>query len=139
MKTAGIHQTQSQKVAELNEDCNYWLSTFNFLEEELLFIHKLLDSYIFEPNTPNLFERLQEYKTQLATANKEWAMLRAEVKKHENNLGGMLECTDDTCDLNFYRQHNDLKKQVLHSFDTFKLLKSQIFKYAGGILKNRKP
>lgn len=51
----------------------------------------------------------------------------------------MLECTDEPCDLNFYNQHNAIKKQVLHSFDTFKILKSEIFNYAGGILKNRKP
>ncbi|WP_047418390.1 hypothetical protein [Cellulophaga sp. Hel_I_12] len=131
--------SQHQKVAELHEDCTYWVSTFNFLEEELIFMKKLLESYVFEPNTPNLFERLQDYKSQLASANVAWASLKLAVKKHENELGGMLECKDNTCDLTFYEQHKLLKKQVLHSFETFKLLKSEIFNYAGGILKNRKP
>tara|TARA_R110002012_G_scaffold263456_1_gene446256 strand:- start:92718 stop:93131 length:414 start_codon:yes stop_codon:yes gene_type:complete len=131
--------SQHQKVAELHEDCSYWMSSFNFFEEELIFMKKLLDSYVFEPNSPNLFERLQEYKAHLASANVAWAALKQAVKKHENNLGGMLECQEDSCDLTFYEQHKVLKKQVLHSFETFKVLKSQIFNYAGGILKNRKP
>jgi hypothetical protein len=51
----------------------------------------------------------------------------------------MLKCKDETCDLTFYNAHIILKKQVLENFDNFKTLKSEIFNYAEGILKNNKP
>ncbi len=130
---------QSKKVEELYYDCKYWISTFNFFEEEIIFIKKLLASYVFEPNTPNLFERLQDFKKRIASVNIEWKSSKESILQHENNLGGMLECKDETCDLTFYNAHNILKKQVLENFDSFKILKSEIFNYAGGILKNNKP
>lgn len=137
MKTNLLNQ--SQKVDELNDDCNHWISTFKFIDEEQIFIKKLLESYVFEPNTPNLFERLQDYKTRLAAEKSTWETIKKDVLVHESTLGGMLECKDENCDIAFYNTHNELKKQVLHSFETFKILKSEIFNYAGGILKNRKP
>jgi hypothetical protein len=137
MEVNGLNQ--SKKVEELQTDCKYWISTFNFFEEEIIFIKKLLDSFAFEPNTPNLFERLQDFKKRLAAVNIEWKSSKESILQHENNLVGMLKCKDKTCDLTFYNAHNILKKQVLENFDNFKILKSEIFNYAGGILKNNKP
>lgn len=70
---------EMQKVAELNSDCNHWISTFRFIEEEQIFIEKLLESYVFEPNTPNLFERLEDYNTRLAVEKLAWKTIKATV------------------------------------------------------------
>lgn len=129
---------QNTKVDALYEDCKYWISTFNFFEEEILFIKKLFESYAFEPNTPNLFERLQDFKKRLGDINVAWGNIKNNILQHENTLGGMLECKDEMCDLTFYHAHNEIKKQVFHSFENFKVLKAEIFNYAGGILKNKK-
>lgn len=130
---------EMQKVADLNNDCKHWISTFKFMDEEQIFIRKLLESYVFEPNTPNLFERLQDYKMRLIEEKKLMQTIENKVLAHENILGGMLECNQEQGDVAFYNTHNALKMEVLHSFEAFKILKSEIFNYAGGILKNRKP
>ena len=51
----------------------------------------------------------------------------------------MLECKDERCDLGFYNKHNALKAEVVSCMEDFQNLKAEIFNYAGGILKKRKP
>jgi len=109
------------------------------MDDELVFIDRLLGSYVFQPNTPNLFERLQDYKNRLKETKTRKQELRGHISKHENTLGGMLECIDSECDLGYYRKHDRLRTQVCQCLEDFQKLKSEIFNYAGGILKKRKP
>tara|TARA_R110002051_G_scaffold212635_4_gene277738 strand:+ start:2067 stop:2480 length:414 start_codon:yes stop_codon:yes gene_type:complete len=130
---------QNNKVDVLYADCKYWISAFKFTQDEIAFITKLLDSYVFEPNTPNLFERLQDYLKRLEQIKIENTRVKKRVIDHENKLGGMLECVDDACDLTFYNKHNLIKAEVTNCNEVFKVLKADIFNYAGGILKSKKP
>jgi len=134
-----INTGQEKKVEELHWEIQQWKSHFQFMEDELTFIARLLDSYAFQPNTPNLFERLQDYKSRIKKIKTTKKEVRDHISKHENTLGGMLECTDSACDLNYYRKHETLKAKVNICFGDFQKLKSGIFNYAGGILKKRKP
>lgn len=132
-------KSQEKKVEELHWELQQWKSQFQFMQDETTFIGSLLDSYAFQPNTPNLFERLQDYKSDIAkiTATKE--ELRKHISTHENELGGMLESTDVSRDLNYYREHDQLKAKIDTFFEGFKTLKSEIFNYTGSILKKQKP
>lgn len=130
---------QNKKVDVLYADCKYWISTFKFTEDEIVFITKLLESYVFEPNTPNLFERLQDYLKRIKQIEIENTRVKKRVIDHENKLGGMLECVNDACDLTFYNKHNFIKAEVNNCNEIFKVLKAEIFNYAGGILKSKKP
>lgn len=129
---------QARKTEELHKDCKQWKSRLNFMDDEISFINKLLNSYVFEPNTPNLFERLQDYLHRLEQTQDLRIEVRERILRHEKNLGGMLECTDDACDLVFYQKHDILKTDVNECLSDFQILKSEIFNYAGGILKSRK-
>ena len=130
---------QDKKVEQLHWEIQQWKSNLQFVDDEITFISRLLDSYVFEPNTPNLFERLQDYKKRLQKEKTRKQKIRDVISQHENTLGGMLECKDDLCDLQYYRKHNELKLQVEECLIDFRELKSEIFNYAGGILKKRKP
>ena len=130
---------QNKKLDVLYADCKYWISTFKFTEDEIVFITKLLESYVFEPNTPNLFERLQDYLKRIKQIEIENTRVKKRVIDHENKLGGMLECVNDACDLTFYNKHNLIKAEVNNCNEIFKVLKAEIFNYAGGILKSKKP
>ncbi|WP_273568511.1 hypothetical protein [Maribacter halichondriae] len=129
---------QTKKVEDLHADCRNWKSKFRFLDDEFSFIERLLNSYVFEPNTPNLFERLQDYLSRLKKVKANKVRVLEKISNHENDLGGMLECTDDTCDLRFYQKHDALEAEVVFVMEDFQYLKSEIFNYAGGILKKRK-
>ena len=139
MERKMLASSQEKKVEELHWEIQQWKSNFQFIEDEITFILKLLDSYAFQPNTPNLFERLQDYKSLIKKTISNKEKTRNHIAKHENSLGGMLECTDSACDLAYYTNHNKLETEVENFWKDFKNLKSEIFNYAGGILKKRKP
>ncbi len=132
-------EVQTSKMTEMYREYQNWKSHLQLVYDELTFIEHLLNSYVFEPNTPNLFERLQDYQARI---KKTWAkreMVCKMILSHERNIGGMIECTDTACD-NFYNQkHEKLKAETVSFMEDFKILKSEIFEYAGGILKKRKP
>lgn len=139
MEKEQIITGQEKKVEELHWEIQQWKSHFQFLDDELTFIARLLGSYVFQPNTPNLFERLQDYNTRIKKVGTTKKEVRDHISKHENTLGGMLECTDSACDLSYYRKHDKLQIKVDTCLSEFQELKSEIFNYAGGILKKRKP
>lgn len=138
-KKTFVEAEQAKKVDELHWDARHWKSMLRFMQDEITFIERLLNSYIFEPNTPNLFERLQDFQWRLKKAKNKKSGVIAQISKHEKNLGGMLECTDEACDLGFYQKHNVLKAEVVSCVEDFQTLKAEIFNYASGILKKRKP
>ncbi|MCW5515762.1 hypothetical protein [Muriicola sp. Z0-33] len=139
MKNTETQNFKAKKVEELHSQSNQWKSNLCFLRDELTFINQLLHSYVFEPNTPNLFERLQNYQDQLKKVSTEEVGLQQRIEKHETDLGGMLETSDDINDKEYYNKHEALNTLVTDCLLNFRDLKSEIFNYAGGILKQRKP
>ena len=132
-------QAQSRKVDQLHFDTRHWRSGLQFTGDEMIFIKRLINSYVFEPNTPNLFERLRDYQDRLERTRLQKKEVLEAITKHERDLGGMLECMDSECDLTYYRKHEQLRAEVTSFQEDFRQLKSEIFNYAGGILKKRKP
>ncbi len=133
-----IHVEQLSSM-QLHAASKSWLSSLRFIEDELRFIENLLHSYVFEPTTPNLFERLQDYVERLQTIQKQKEKLHKQLLEHENSLSGVLECPDHPGNSSYRERHRELHIEYL-LFDTdYQKLKSEIFNYAGGILKKRKP
>ena len=46
---------RERKIEVMHDDLQNWKSYLRFIEDEMVFIQRLLDSYVFEPRTPNLF------------------------------------------------------------------------------------
>ena len=138
MKDSYTKKDQNNKVEELHYESKGWKSNLHFIQDEITFIDSLLNSYVFQPNTRNLFERFQDYLERLKKTKTSKKQLEKRIVKYENNLGGMMECIDESCDLQYYQKHNTLKAEVVDFIGRFKELKSEIFKYAGSILKKRK-
>jgi len=135
-------QTANNKLDNLQKlhlDTQKWKSSFFLMNDELLFIEQLLHSYVFEPNTPNLFERLQDYLERLKHIKGDKTNMQKLLIHHENNLGGSIECKNSKWDEDVYMEHEKLKANVANCLQKFQILKSEIFNYAGGILKKRRP
>ncbi|MET7028286.1 hypothetical protein [Sediminicola luteus] len=139
MEKSKIKPEQEKKVELLYAESHNWKSSLYLVSDEVTFIDNLLNSYVFEPNTPNLFERLQKYQAQIKKNKERKIVVLDSIDKHQKDLGGMLECTDYACDLGYYQKHEAIKAEVVGFLENFQLLKSEIFNYAGGILKKRKP
>lgn len=139
MEKNKIKVEQEEKVELLHTETLNWKSSLYLVSDEIVFIENLLNSYLFEPNTPNLFERLQNYETRIKKSKEGKIVVMESIDRHQKDLGGMLECTDYACDLSYYQKHEAIKAEVVDFLEKFQLLKSEIFNYAGGILKKRKP
>lgn len=139
MKNSPFQIDQNNKVELLHLESKQWTSNLNFVMDEIRFIGHLLDSYVFEPDTPNLFERLQDYKARLKKIIDTNERMTEQISIHDNDLGGMLECKDKACDQAYYHKHNQLKAEVVELMSEFQNFKSDIFNYAGGILRKHKP
>ena len=136
------NQTEDRKqntFEKLHFDTQKWKSSFFLMKDELVFIEQLLHSYVFEPNTVNLFERLQDYLERLKHIKDDKTNMLKLIVHHENNLGGSIECKNGKCDETVNVEHEKLKANVANCLQKFQILKSEIFNYAGGILKRRRP
>lgn len=138
MEKSSIKPDQEKKLEKLHWESLKWKSHFLLMEDELLFIHRLLNSYVFEPNTPNLFERLMEYKSKIKMIEGNIAKVKANLTTHENELGGIMECVGKSCDKIYKKKHETIKAQALSCIEAFQELKLEIFNYAGSILKKNK-
>ncbi|WP_394749366.1 hypothetical protein [Spongiimicrobium salis] len=122
----------------LHWESQQWKSNLQLMEDELNFIDRLLNSYVFEPDTPNLFERLQEYQERLKQVHAQKKVIQERIAKHENDLGGILECTTEACCANYNKKHEILTADTVDCITDFQNLKAEIFSYASGILRKRK-
>ncbi|TPN87466.1 hypothetical protein [Aquimarina algicola] len=129
----------SKTLKDLHIETLNWKSIQHFIEDEIQFSKQLLNSYVFEPDTPNLFERLQVFKDEFADVRKKIDMLKESIQKHENNMGGMLECDDlISSDHVYYQEHEKLEQRFNSFHKDFRDLKSRVFLYASDILKRNK-
>ncbi|SHJ30942.1 hypothetical protein [Aquimarina spongiae] len=129
----------SQKECKaIHLDTLAWKSSLEFVESEIQFIQQLLNSYVFEPKTPNLFERLQEFKVQLSKVTEEVEGLKNGIRKHESELGGILECDTISESHSYYQEHELMNMTFEKFYRNFRKLKSEVFSYAGTILKSNK-
>ncbi|WP_076454694.1 hypothetical protein [Zobellia uliginosa] len=139
IETSTSRWTQLKKEGELFREIQQWKSSLRFLEDEMAFIEHLLDSYVFEPDTPSLFDRLQSHKKGLQNIEVAVKKIQGQIYQHENVLGGILECNTAAFDIAFYRRHERLQFEVDFCTTSFGGVKTHIFNYAGTILKKRKP
>jgi len=109
------------------------------MDDEIIFIKRLLDSNAFKPHIPNLFERLQDYKTRLQLIEKRNAAVRTQISLHENNLGDSLDISDSSVSAEDTKKNDNLQLEVDACQGDYQNLKSDIFNYTGSILLMNDP
>lgn len=127
------------KIEDLHFEMQGWKSHLQFVDDEMYFIEKLLNSYVFEPWTPNLFERMEQCKQGFLESKKEKDRLKKQIFRHGSHLGGFFECASEACDVSYYEKHHKLQNRVLQYLEDYLELKTKIYNYAGSVLKRRKP
>tara|TARA_R110000744_G_scaffold39754_1_gene90277 strand:- start:533 stop:961 length:429 start_codon:yes stop_codon:yes gene_type:complete len=128
-----------KKIALLHWKIQQWKLRFQLMDEEIVFIKRLLDSNAFKPNIPNLFERLQDYKTRLQNHEKRNAAVRAQISLHENNLGNAPDIEDSSISADDIKKNDSLQLEVDECQGDYQNLKSEIFNYTGSILLMNEP
>ncbi len=139
MKTSEIKSPNSLTLEAMRIQVHNWESDLEFIHDELVFIERLLNSYVFEPTTLNSFQKIDNFLLRLQKVKHCKNKIKTQISKHLNQLGGILESSDAFCDDNSIQKHDSIQRQVQICVTDFKTVKSEIFKYASGILKLRKP
>ena len=130
---------KEKQVAQLHWKIQQWKLRFQLMDEEINFINRLLDSNAFKPNTPNLFERIMDYKNRVEKISSKSVALRTQISSHENTLGGMSDKTESSSNINTYKKNDQLQVEVDACLRDFQNLKSEIFNYTGSIFINSNP
>jgi hypothetical protein len=124
-------------IEELHQESKKWISHLYFMADEITFFDHLLNSYVFEPDTPALFEDLQKHKDSLVESKKLCSKIMTNVVDHENKLGGLLEILNSTLDHAYQTKHQQHRVEVEACLENFRRLKSGLYAYSSGILKKR--
>ncbi|MGB5358089.1 MAG: hypothetical protein WBN11_15470 [Eudoraea sp.] len=124
---------------EMHSELQKYRSSICFITDELAFIEKLLHSYVFEPDTPNLFERLQKYIASLEKLKQQKKTINKYLCGYECKIGGAIEGKGFQSDPELYKDYNTMKSKISDFIDRHQKLKAEIFNYAGGILKKHRP
>lgn len=125
-------------INQYHEDVKVWKSNIALAEGEIRFIENLTQSYAFEPTTPNLFERLEGFKSQIHTIKELLKNIQIVLFQHDLELSGMLECDNVACDIYFQEKHLLIKENYRQFVNSHGKTKTEIFDYCGTILKKRK-
>ena len=129
--------TKTTGLATLHEETKQWISQLEFSEDEIAFFSNLLQSYVFEPDTPTLFENLQEHQKGLALAGEKCKAMKKQLLEHENQLDGLLQLANHTLDDAYRDKHRYLREDMLECTAAFQKLKADMFRYGKTILKKR--
>lgn len=115
-----------------------WEDSLMFISEEMKFLGKLLSTGSFEPNIPNLYERLQQYSKKLQDLKNEEILLEKEIEKHKTDFDKELEENGEQKDSLIKRTHIQLRKNINAFSKKNSGLKLEIFNYTGNILKKNR-
>ncbi|SFR66146.1 hypothetical protein [Maribacter stanieri] len=129
-----ITSKQNEKLKELHWKIQQWKTQFQVIDDEILFLERLLNSSAFKSNTPNLFERLEDYKTKIEELKYNLKTIRNSISVHENSLGKILDVSENKNNQQYYQVHNQLNTDISNCYKNFQTLKSEIFNYTGTIL-----
>ncbi|HEY9184031.1 MAG TPA: hypothetical protein VIM94_01780 [Salegentibacter sp.] len=118
----------------LQKETDAWLYEIFSTTEHIRFLTKFLQADIFEARQPNMFEMFESFKEKLDAYRKAIFILNREAHNHKNDLDGMKDCDDISCESFYREQHSELKENFTKFIAGFKDLQSQIFNYTGDLL-----
>lgn len=133
-----LHHRRSaneKNIEELQDDTSRWEDLFQINTEEIRFLKKFLSSDIFEGNIPNLYEKLQDFFMEVEELKAEKIELHEQLRNHRNDLNGMMECEDISCETFYYTQHQNLSDKIEKHLEKVQDLKMKIIRFSTPLLK----
>ena len=124
-----------KNVDDLMADTSQWDKEFYEYTAEITFFKTLITSDVFENKIPNLYEKLQEYFTKITELKEEKIELQEAIHNHKNDLAGMMECEDISCESFYHSQHYNLIKRIDIHLSQFHDLKLNLMRFTTPLLK----
>jgi len=118
-----------KSIEQLQDDTINWDKALQQSTEEIIFLKQLLSSDVFELNTMDFFENLHDKVMNLEDFKAEKIDLHVTINNHKNDLNGMRECEDISCDMFYHSEHKKLQERVQTFLIKFQELKLEIYNY----------
>ena len=136
MKLANFYKyfKRDLSIEELQYNYLFWKSELEFSLMELVFLKKLIQSYPFNVKTFNLFERIQLLVAEIDKTENKNKILLEKTLKQNSQLQDMNECDSLSCDNYFMIEYMNLAEEIFENIESYKLLKTRIYQYMGGIM-----
>lgn len=124
-----------KNVEELLEDTRKWDKQLYTSSEELTFMGQFLTADIFSREIPNLYEELFNFSRILEVLKTDKIELHQAISNHKNDLNGMLECEDISCESFYFSEHKKLEKKLEMFLIKFNNFQSDLFRYCTNKLR----
>lgn len=132
-----LKSSNEKNVEELENDTLEWDKTLQTCTDELLFLKHLLTSEVFQAPNPDTSKKLESYIEELEDLKTEKIEVQLALRNHKNDLKGMLECEDISCDIFYQTQHQELLNRLKDLLANFQQLKLSIFTFSIPFLKGK--
>jgi len=128
-----------KSIEELQLDTVKWDVLLQTSTEEIHFLEQFLSADIFQSQIPDLYEHLNSYSEELEEIKIDKIDLQTALRHHKNDLNGMRECEDISCDIFYHSQHQNLFKNIREHLSKFQDLKLRIYKFSDHALFKNNP
>ncbi len=127
------------RVNIMHDESRKLMSELEFILFEVNFFDHLINSYAFAPHTKELFDDFQALEKGLNIIKEKNNEMIALSHKHDNELGGIMDCIDIGCTLSSYvKEHNKFKHEMDSHCEDFKEIKKRVYAYSNIILGGKK-
>lgn len=128
-----------KSIEELQLDTVKWDVILQTNTKEIHFLEQFLSADIFQSEIPNLYDELNHFSEELEDIKIDKMDLQTALRHHKNDLNGMRECEDISCDIFYHSQHQNLLKKIQEHLSKFQDLKLRIYKFSEhALLKNNR-
>ena len=133
--TKSSGSANEKNVEELIDDIRDWNKQLQTASDELTFLNQFLSADIFQKDLPNLFEQLFTFSNSLTTLKTEKIELHQAISNHKNDINGMMECEDISCESFYYSQHQKLENRLVGFLSNFNKFQTELFKFCTNKLR----
>lgn len=134
--SAYLRKSANEKsIEELQKETVEWDKLIQVCTDEMLFLKQFLSSDVFEKNPTDFYEKLNTFAIELEELKANKIDIQSALRNHKNDLNGMLECEDISCDMFYINQHQKTNSRIEELLAKFQKLKINIFHFTTPQLK----
>lgn len=124
----------NKSIEELQYNVSREISKLENLNLELEFYLLLIEKPIFKNHVMNLFETLNNLKSEIKIINTHRINLLNDLQTHSNQIINKIECDDIACDNFFIKEHDDIELKIFNFNNNLLDFKFKLLQYLQNVI-----
>lgn len=130
-----IDSNSNSDFDKMHKDAKFWNMAIKLYKYDLRFITTLLNGKIFKQNSPNLFERIAQWKLEIQELEEKIINFLSKIREHEHEMSGLIECDDISCDITYINRHQEIETLFREQFLYLQKEKQKILDFVESALQ----